>query len=154
MSRPEDVLPWRRVEPGRLIGQGHPAGDFLEAHEWIVVERRLGLLRLDVHLPDRVKSPRGHLFGGFTPTYVDMVALHTVRAGRETSGPWRWLATSNMRVDYFEPVWGPRFAVESQLVTSRGRTHFVETRFLGEGGELLVFALTTLKDIPLETPGT
>jgi acyl-coenzyme A thioesterase PaaI-like protein len=146
--------PWRTSEPGRLIGRGHPAGDHLEAYDWNVVEERAGYLKLDVHVPDRLKSPRGHLFGGFTPTYVDMVALHTVRAGIETRGPWRWLATANMRVDYFEPVWGPRFLIESWLVKSRGRTHFVETRFQDARGDLLVLAVTTLRDIPPEQAGT
>ena len=57
------------------------AGDFLEAYDWTVLEERVGFLRLDAGLPDHVKNPRGQLFGGFTPTYVDLVALNTVRAG-------------------------------------------------------------------------
>jgi acyl-coenzyme A thioesterase PaaI-like protein len=146
------LRPWARVEPGRLVGKGHPAGDFLEAYRWQVLEERAGLLRLRAHLPEHVKNPRGQLFGGFTPTYVDLVALFTVRAGpeRQSGGIRSWLATTNMRVDYFEPVVGPDFEIESRLVVRRGRTNFVETRFLDAAGRLCVFAVTTMREVPLE----
>ncbi len=55
-----------------------------------------------------------------------------------------------MRVDYFEPVTGPRFFIESTLVNERGRMCFIETRFLDADGKLLVFALTTLRKIPMK----
>lgn len=140
--------PWVTTDPRRLIGRGHPAGDFLEAYEWAVLERRPGFLRIDAHLPERVKNPRGQLFGGFTPAYVDLVALFTVLAGQDvaTRGA-RWLATTNIRVDYFEPVLGPRFVIESALVKTRGRFRFVETRFLDDAGGLLVFATTSLREV-------
>jgi acyl-coenzyme A thioesterase PaaI-like protein len=142
--------PWQSLEPGRLVGRGHPAGDFLEAHEWKILEQRRGFLKLDAHLPEHTKNPRGQLFGGFTPTYVDFVALFTTRAGEERTLPFTsWLATTNLRVDYFEPVLGPRFVIESELVKERGRTLFVETRFLDAQGELLVFALTTMRRVAL-----
>ena len=144
---------WARREPGQLIGKGHPAGDFLEAWRWQVLAEEPGRLRVRAQLPEQVKNPRGQLFGGFTPTYVDLVALFTVRAGE--SGPQRgrpWLATTNMRIDYFEPVVGPEFEIESQLVKRRGRTCFVETRFLGAGDELAVFAVTTLREVALDRP--
>ena len=80
-EEPETPMPWSAPEPGRLMGRGHMAGDFLEAYDWTVLEERVGFLRLDAGLPDHVKNPRGQLFGGFTPTYVDLVALNTVRAG-------------------------------------------------------------------------
>jgi acyl-coenzyme A thioesterase PaaI-like protein len=142
---------WLERRPDRLIGPGHPAGDFLEAHEWAVVEERPGFLRLDVHLPERVKNPRGQLFGGFTPAYVDLVALFTVRAGMDRAS-WAaggWLATTNMRVDYFEPVVGPRFQIASTLLKDRGRLKFVETRFLDGADTLLVFAVTTMREVPV-----
>jgi acyl-coenzyme A thioesterase PaaI-like protein len=146
------IRAWTEREPGRLIGKGHPAGDFLEAHRWRVLEESPGLLRIRAHLPEHVKNPRGQLFGGFTPTYVDLVALFTVRT--EEDSPDRrfrsWLATTNMRVDYFEPILGPEFDIESRLVKSRGRTRFVETRFLGLTGELAVFSTTTIREIPLD----
>jgi acyl-coenzyme A thioesterase PaaI-like protein len=141
--------PWFVREGSRFINRGHPAGDFLEAYEWTVLERSQGFLRIDAHLPSHVRNPRGQLFGGFTPTYVDLVALFTVRAGEEPSTTWHWLATTNMRIDYFEPVVGPRFVIESQLVKSRGRLRFVETRFLDGANTLLVFALTTMREVAL-----
>jgi acyl-coenzyme A thioesterase PaaI-like protein len=145
---------WSQVEPGRLVGKGHPAGDFLEAYRWRVLEEERGLLRIRALLPEHVKNPRGQLFGGFTPTYVDLVAIFTVRAGPDRrSRPFRsWLATTNMRVDYFEPVLGPEFEIESRLLVRRGRSNFVETRFLAEDGTLCVFAVTTLREVPLDRP--
>jgi len=145
---------WSAREPGQLIGKGHTAGDFLEAWRWRVLEEREGLLRIRAHVPEHVKNPRGQMFGGFTPTYVDMVALFTVRAGE---GPREarfrsWLATTNMRVDYFEPIVGPEFTMESRLVKRRGRTCFVETRFFDADDQLAVFALTTMREVKLERP--
>ncbi len=146
--------PWMVRAPGQLIGKGHPAGDFLEAYEWHVLEEGAGFLRIQAHVPQHVKNPRGQLFGGFTPTYVDLVALLTVRAGdpREARGFRTWLATTNMRVDYFEPIVGPQFLIESRLVKKRGRTHFVETRFFDPEDTLAVFALTTMRAIDLNRP--
>ncbi|MFI5314868.1 MAG: PaaI family thioesterase [Myxococcota bacterium] len=142
--------PWMAREPGRLVGRGHPAGDFLEAHEWRVVERGRGYLKVDAHLPDRARNPRGQLFGGFTPTYVDLISLFAARTGESAEGDSapQWLATTNMRVDYFDPVTGPRFFLESRIVRERGRTIMVETRFVDPAdGKLLVFALTTLRRV-------
>ena len=143
---------WTAPPPGRLIGRGHPAGDFLEAYEWELLEQKSGYLRVQAGLPDQVKNPRGQLFGGFTPTYVDMIALMTVHAGVDrTSGPRNWLATTNMRVDYFEPITGPTFVIESELEKRRGRTCFVVTRF-HQDGELAAHAVTTMREVALDRP--
>jgi acyl-coenzyme A thioesterase PaaI-like protein len=130
--------------PGRVMGPGHPIGDFLGAPDWELLEEAPGLLRLRATLPERVRNPRGQLFGGFTPTYVDLVALLTCRAGRRT-GPRGWLATLQMRVDYFEPIVGG-FVVESRVLRRRGANAWVETRFLDETGTLLALGLTTLRE--------
>lgn len=141
---------WANAAPGRLIARGHPIGDFLEAHEWDLLEEEKGHLRVKAHLPHHVRNLRGQLFGGFTGTYVDFVALHTIRAGTDRSKPWgHFLATTNMRIDYFEPVTEPHFTVDSRLVIERGRTCFVECRFLNAGGHLAVFALATMRKLPL-----
>jgi acyl-coenzyme A thioesterase PaaI-like protein len=144
---------WSPAPPGRLVGRGHPAGDFLEAHDWDVLEERSGYLKLRATLPDRVRNPRGQLFGGFTPTYVDLVALFTVRAGMDRANRRQggWLATTNMRVDYFEPIVGPTFIIESTRERQRGRTHFVVTRFF-QDTELAVFALTTMREVRVDRP--
>ena len=151
---PPFVRAWATREPDRLIGKGHTAGDFLEAHEWFVINEREGYLRVRAHVPGHVKNPRGQLFGGFTPTYVDLIALFTVRAGEQRrSGQFRhWLATTNMRIDYFEPIVGPTFVMESQLIKQRGRTRFVETKFFDPGETLAVFAITTLREVQLTRP--
>ena len=67
-----------------------------------------------------------------------------------TSAAPQWLATTNMRVDYLEPVLGPTFWIESFLLRRRNRMNFVETRFLDEQGTILVFALTTMREIAPE----
>jgi acyl-coenzyme A thioesterase PaaI-like protein len=150
---PAFVRAWASPPPGRLVGRGHPAGDFLEAWDWSLLDEGPGWLRIDAGLPDQVKNPRGQLFGGFTPTYVDLVALFTVRAGEDrTARPRSWLATTNMRVDYFEPIVGPEFLIESRLLKKRGRTNFVETRFFDPPETLAVFALTTLREVQLDRP--
>jgi acyl-coenzyme A thioesterase PaaI-like protein len=157
MSEPHDspaARAWAELKPGQLIGKGHTAGDFLEAYRWKILEESPGSLRIRAHVPDQVKNPRGQMFGGFTPTYVDMVALFTVRAGepRREERFRTWLATTNMRVDYFEPIVGPEFIMESRLVKSRGRTNFVETRFLDSDDNLAVFAVTTMREVKLDRP--
>jgi len=151
MTDPTPALhAWRTREPGRLIGKGHPAGDFLAAYDWEVLEERTGYLRVLAGLPEQVRNPRGQLFGGFTPTYVDMVALMTVHAGQERPAvPRSWLATTNMRVDYFEPIVGPTFLIESELEKRRGRTCFVVTKFF-QDEELAAHAVTTMRELPLD----
>src|SRR4051812_32974392 len=146
-------MPWSAPEPGRLVGKGHPAGDFLEAWAWEVLDEGIGRLRVLAHLPDHVRNPRGQLFGGFTPTYVDLIALFTVRtpAQRAPGHPHRWLATTSMKVDYFEPIVGPTFTIDSRREKQRGKTHFVLTRFL-QDGDLAVHAATTMREIALDRP--
>ena len=150
-------------DPRRVIGRGHPVGDILEAYKWEVLVRETGRLRVRAHLPEAVRNPRGQLFGGFTGTYVDFLALFTYWAGREEERARRrpWLATLNMRVDYFRPVTGPKFEMEGRVVHLRGSTGMVEARFYEAGpqsgpqsgsqsgpgpeGNPLVYAYTTLK---------
>jgi acyl-coenzyme A thioesterase PaaI-like protein len=152
---PPFVTAWRTAEPGRLVGRGHPAGDFLEAWAWEILEEDVGYLRVSAHLPDHVKNPRGQLFGGFTPTYVDLIALFTARAGPERQAPRdpqrQWMATTSMRLDYFEPIVGPAFVLDSRLEKKRGRTHFIVTRFL-QDDELAVLAATTLRAVAGDRP--
>ena len=145
--------PWATPEPGRLVGRGHPAGDFLEAWAWGVLDEADGYVRVSAHLPDHVRNPRGQLFGGFTPTYVDLIALFTVRSRAQrasASGP-RWLATVRMTVEYFEPIVGPTFIIDSRREKQRGHAHHVLTRFL-QDDELAVLAATTMRDVALDRP--
>ncbi len=120
-----------------------------------VLEEDVGHLRVAAHLPDHVKNPRGQLFGGFTPTYVDLIALFTCRAGPDRLAPRdrqrQWMATTSMHLDYFEPVMGPTFVLDSRLEKKRGRTHFVITRFL-QDDDLAVLAATTLRAVALDRP--
>jgi acyl-coenzyme A thioesterase PaaI-like protein len=149
---PRVVRAWLRRAPGQLIGAGHPAGDFLDAPAWRVLEESAGVLRIRATMPDRVKNPRGQLFGGFTPTYVDLVALLTVRAGERDPDvrARRWLATTSMRVDYFEPIVSPEFLIVSRLVKKRGRTNVVDTRFFDPDDTLAVVAFTVMREVQLD----
>jgi acyl-coenzyme A thioesterase PaaI-like protein len=149
---PAFIRAWLVHEPDRLIGRGHPAGDFLQAYDWHVLQEEPGFLRIRAHVPAHVKNPRGQVFGGFTPTYVDLVALFTVWAGEERREPRSWLATTNMRVDYFEPLVGPEFIIESRVVKKRSRTIFVEIRFFDPENTLAVFALTTMREVEFDRP--
>ncbi|HYD50702.1 MAG TPA: PaaI family thioesterase [Terriglobales bacterium] len=139
---------WLDVPAGRFINRGHPIGDFLEADRWQLLEERKGYLRIEAHLPMHVRNLRGQLFGGFTPTYVDFLSLYTVRAGMDRRGAWGFfLATTNMRVDYFEPVVAPSFVIESELLHERGRNSFVEVKFFDARQRLAVFAVTTMRKL-------
>jgi uncharacterized protein (TIGR00369 family) len=130
--------------PGRAIGPGHSAGDFLGAPEWEVREARDGFVRIDATVPAHLRNPRGQLFGGFTGVYADLVALFTARAGAPP-GVWRgWLATSNMRIDYLRPVAGERVLLEGRVIHRGRRSHLVEVRILDPDGSALVHALVTL----------
>lgn len=136
---------WEEPEPGRLVGRGHVAGDFLEAYTWDVLEKREGFLRVGARLPAHLLNPRGELFGGFTPAYVDFMALHTFWAGRETTPGQPWLATVNLRVDYFDPIVGPDFEMIGRLVHNRGSLYWLECQFLDPLGKMFSLGHVTLK---------
>ena len=156
---------WAPPAPGKLIGRGHAIGDFLQADQWDVLEQRTGCLRVLADLPPAVLNLRGELFGGFTPTYVDFIAIHTWWAGQTPRPGHPWLATLNLRCEYFAPVRGPRVVIEGRVLRRLGSTSFIEVRFLRSvdglesrslsgpsssevpaGGEdLLVYASATLK---------
>ena len=137
--------PWAEEVPeGRLVNKGHSAGDILEAYEWEVLERAPGLLRVRCGLPSNLLNPRQQLFGGFTGTYVDFVALHT-RRGDPTS-PRGFQSTINMRCDYFEPITGPTFEIEGRVINERGKNALVETRFF-QDGVMAVYAIVTMRDV-------
>lgn len=142
---------WLPRDPKRLFRRGHPIGDFLEAHRWRVLEREPGRFKIEAHLPPQVKNPRGVLFGGFTPTYVDLVAIRTGHS-LDPDKP-RWMLTASMRVDYLEPIGDERFLIESRVIHSRGRTHLVEVRMSSLAGSLLAFALVSLRERPRESHG-
>src|SRR5205085_234007 len=109
-----NLRPWASPPPGRLVGRGHPAGDFLEAWAWDVLDEAPGFIRVEAALPEQVKNPRGQLFGGFTPTYVDPPSLFTVHAGEcRTVCPATHLLSTNLFVAALTGLWGvatPLFA--------------------------------------------
>ena len=124
---------WRSDDPKRVIGRGHPVGDFLEAHEWEVLERGEGRLALRARPPQCVMNPRGELFGGFTSTYLDFCALHVFQTSRAPDAPPRWLSTASLHLDYFVPITGPSFEMHGEVLNRSGRTGQIETRFVVDG---------------------
>jgi acyl-coenzyme A thioesterase PaaI-like protein len=147
-----------------LVPRGHGAGDVLEAWNWRVLDQGPGLLLVECDLPEHLKNPQGQLFGGFTPTYVDFISIHTVHTldaepgsgsepGRGTAMPGdgddsrAWMVTINMRCDYFEPILGPTFTVHGELINQRGLTSLVGTKFY-QGEVMAAHAITTLRMVP------
>ncbi len=153
-SHPLETLArkWRTTDPARLVGRGHPIGDFLEAYEWEVLEERAGYLRVSCHLPKQVRNPRGDLFGGFTPTYADFVAVFTGRAGHRQEPPRTWLNTASLTVDYFHPITG-HFFIEGEVLHRTGRTYHMQIRFLDESARLLALSKATIIESPRPTEG-
>lgn len=150
MNRPS----WTEVAPDRIIGPGHPAGDFLRAYEWRVLEERSGYLRLQADIPEHVLNPKQELFGGFTPTYVDLVSILTPRAGPDRldpAAPRGWMSTLNMRIDYFEPVRVGSVELIGEMEHQRGRTFLVSMRMI-QFDTLAVHALTTLRATEAPAP--
>jgi acyl-coenzyme A thioesterase PaaI-like protein len=135
---------WRTDDPKRVVGPGHPVGDFLEAPEWEVIERGSGTLRLRAQLPDPVKNPRGELFGGFTATYADFAALHVFHTARRPDEKPHWLTTASLQLNYFAPITGPEFEMLGKVLNRSGRTAHVQIEFFDRGGALCAIAQATL----------
>lgn len=147
---PDPDRPWVTSDPERLVGRGHGAGDVLEAWRWRVRERGAGVLVVEAPLPDGLKNPQGQLFGGFTTTYVDFVALHTVHAAdpdRDPTSPRDWLTTLNLRCDYFEPIVDETFTIRGEVINQRGATSLVSTSFF-QGDSMAAHGLVTLRKAP------
>jgi acyl-coenzyme A thioesterase PaaI-like protein len=59
-----------------------------------------------------------------------------------------------MRVEFFEPVEGPRFLIESRIVHRRGRTMLVEVTFKDPAGKMLLFSTLMLMEQPADPGAT
>ncbi|HBN16239.1 MAG: PaaI family thioesterase [Pseudomonadota bacterium] len=125
---------------------GHCAGDLLEAPQWKVLAQSHGFVDIDAHIPDQVLNPRQQLFGGFTGTYVDMVALYTIRTMFGSRHDY-WITTVNMRIDYLAPVTGPRVRLTGELINQGRSTSLVAVTFYGPDGEKQVYSIVTLRVI-------
>ncbi|HEY2776202.1 MAG TPA: PaaI family thioesterase [Candidatus Binatia bacterium] len=148
------VRKWHTSDPRRVIGHGHPIGDFLEAYDWDLLEEREGFLRVACHLPAQVRNPRGDLFGGFTPVYADFIAVFTGRAAHRGEPPTTWLNTASLSLDYFRPI-KDHFVCEGEVIHRTGRTRHIQIRFLaGVGAELLALAKATIVEAPRAEPET
>lgn len=123
----------------------HNAGRLLHAEDWELLHIEPGHLRVKCHVPDTVLNVAGSLFGGFTPTYVDFIAIWA--AMTEFQGRFAWLSTMNMRIDYFEPLYPPTFTVDARVRNRRKRDFLVETNFIDTKNRNAAFALTQLRQM-------
>src|SRR5690606_11501889 len=123
---------------------GHCAGDLVEAADWNVIRQEQGQVEVDAHLPARVLNPRGHLCGGVTGTYVDLIAIFTLRSLYPPRDDY-WVTTVNMRIDHLAPVLGPRMILKGELINQGRSTSLVSVTFFDQEGNKLVYALVTLK---------
>lgn len=117
--------------PQQFICRGHPVGDLLEAWRWRITAESTGKLSIRAPLSPRLRNVKGQLFGGFTPTLLDLIGSFTVHAGEPKSeiGFPYWLSTVNLRVDYFEPIASDEITIESRVIKRRARICIVETSF-------------------------
>ena len=74
-----------------------------------------------------------------------MVAIYTVRTLFADKPGFTWASTVNMRIDYLQPVLGPRFRLRGEVINDGRTTSLVATHFLDEEGNKLVYAITTLR---------
>ena len=128
-----------------FLQRGHCAGDLVEAYDWRILRADSGIVEVDAHLPQQVVNPRGQLFGGFTGTYVDLIAIYAVRTLFDDEPGFTWASTVNMRIDYLLPVTGPRFLLRAEVLNDGRSTCLVATWFKDQEGSNLVYALTTLR---------
>ncbi len=128
-----------------LIERKHSAARLLEIEDWQVLDMAAGELHVACALPEAVLNSAGMLFGGFTPTYVDLLALWTAMTTME--GRTAWLMTVNMRVDYFEPIVRPGFHALSRVLNIRKRDYLIETRLENDQQTTLAYAVTTLRKV-------
>ncbi len=132
------------------LRENSPA-NFLGADQWVLQQIGKGQLEVRCHLPEHVLNSAGMLFGGFTPTYVDLIAIWAAMTTLDNTTAW--MITVNMRVDYFEPIVPPGFKAVARVLNIRKRDYFVETRFEDDQGTLLANGLATLRkrsEMPLE----
>jgi acyl-coenzyme A thioesterase PaaI-like protein len=115
-----------------------------DVENWKVLSEEPGYVRVDVPLHPWLRNPLGQLFGGFTPSYADILAFRVATSGdltpRDSS---TWYATTGMRVDYLEPITAERFQIECQLLRARGKSMLTEAKFY-QGDVLAAFAVTTI----------
>lgn len=121
----------------------HNAARLLKAYDWKILDIRPGRLEVECGLPDEVLNLGGSLFGGFTPTYVDLISIWTCMT--LLAPELAWLSTVRLDVTYLEPILAPGFRVEGIVRNVRKRDYLVETTFRDAEGTLLALGMTTLR---------
>ena len=128
-----------------LLPPGHNAGDLVESYKWAIIKEIPGELEVKAHLPERLLNPREQLFGGFHGVYVDLMSIYAARTLLTDTQSIKWSTTINMRIDYFTPVKGDSFLLNSEVINNGKSTCLVATTFKSLEGIKLVYAIATLK---------
>ena len=128
-----------------LLPPGHNAGDLVESYKWKVIKEAPGELEVKPHLPERLLNPRKQLFGGFHGVYVDLMSIYAARTLITDTQSFKWSTTISMRIDYFAPVKGESFLLNSEVINDGKSTCLVATTFKSLEGVKLVYAIATLK---------
>jgi len=128
-----------------LLPPGHNAGDLVESYKWSIIKKIPGELEVKAHLPERLLNPREQLFGGFHGVYVDLMSIYAARTLLTDTQSFKWSTTINMRIDYFAPVKGESFLLNSEVINDGKSTCLVATTFKSLKGVKLVYAIATLK---------
>ena len=128
-----------------LLPPGHNAGDLVESYKWSIIKKTHGELEVKAHLPERLLNPREELFGGFHGVYVDLMSIYAARTLFTDTQSFKWSTTINMRIDYFTPVKGDSFLLNSEVINNGKSTCLVATTFKSLEGIKLVYAIATLK---------
>lgn len=121
----------------------HNAARLLRAYDWTILNIGPGHLEVQCDLPNEVLNLGGSLFGGFTPTYVDLISIWTCMT--LLAPELAWLSTVRLEVNYFEPIVSPGFRVEGIVRNVRKRDYLVETAFRDSDGRLLALGITALR---------
>lgn len=146
VESPGEVPSFRRAAPGKLMGRGHGPGDSVHAWDWDVLGETDGHIEVLAVLPDSARNPRGTMFGGYTGLYVDLVALHTHRAGRREVLDRPSLMTVHLAIDYLAPITQHRFRITGEVDARRQRRSW-STITMYEGDEKAVVARVTLQEM-------
>ena len=128
-----------------LLPPGHNAGALVETYKWSRIKEPLGEIEVKAHLPERLLNPREQLFGGFHGVYVDLMSIYAARTLITDTQSFIWSITINMRIDYFAPVKGESFLLNSEVINDGKSTCLVATTFKSLEEVKLVYAIATLK---------
>lgn len=128
-NNPGKLTPMAHQAQNRCFGcgQANPVGLHLE---FMLAEDETVLCMATI--PDTYEGPKGYVHGGIIATLLDEAMSKAVRARGLTA------MTRNLEADYLRPVPScTPIRMESRIVSSDGRKHWVQARILNAHGSEL-----------------